>query len=79
PAPALPTAPALASSPSLTQNGPGRFPSRHGSIGPRCRSILPLIGRPADRLPIDRHVRALKAAIALALAALIALALLGYA
>jgi len=52
----------------------GRKSWRHGSIAYRQHRLRSLIGHPLDRLRIDRVVRRLKAALALALAAIIALA-----
>jgi hypothetical protein len=37
-----------------------RFTWRHGSIASRRRHLLTLVGRPIDRLPIDRLVRAIE-------------------
>jgi len=46
-----------------------RFSWRHGSIHERQRRLAALVGRPLNRLPIDRQVRWIKAAAALLLVA----------
>jgi Zn-dependent protease with chaperone function len=49
----------------LNNVDPERPSWRHGSIAWRQRYLMSLIGRPANRLPIDRLVRRLKVAAAL--------------
>lgn len=52
---------------------PDRFSWRHGSIRARQRRLAGLVGLPADRLPIDHQVRALKIAAAIGLLAVVTL------
>ncbi len=52
-----------------------RWSWRHGSIAGRQRRLRDLIGLPADRLPIDRHVAWLKRAIGVVLIGLVVLAI----
>lgn len=55
---------------------PERFTFRHGSIAGRQRAIERLVGQPALRLPIDRMVWRIKAAIVLVLGCAIAVSAL---
>jgi STE24 endopeptidase len=68
---------ALGAVAALNHSNPRRFTLRHGSIRWRQSHLHNLVGIPADRLPIDRTVKAIKLAILLALAAVIALAFTG--
>lgn len=52
-----------------------RFTFRHGSIAARKRNVLALAGIPADRVPIDRVVRRIKAAVLLGGAVLVAISM----
>lgn len=56
-----------------------RFTWRHGSIMDRQRRLEALIGRPVNRLSIDREVRWLKVTIALGMLSVIVVAAGGYA
>lgn len=56
----------LGSVATLNQIPRTRFSLRHGSIAQRQEQLEDAIGRPLDRLPIDREVGMIKAAIALA-------------
>ena len=46
---------------------PARHTWRHGSIRWRQRHLADLVGRPVERLPIDRSVRSLKGGVLLVL------------
>jgi STE24 endopeptidase len=56
-----------------------RFTWRHGSIRTRRRRLAALVGKKADRLPIDRRVRALKVVTLLGFAAGLWLLVAGFA
>jgi STE24 endopeptidase len=60
PAAAGAMAAALGSVARLNRAEPNRFSFRHGSIAARQRRLRAIVGLPVDRLPVDRHVRALK-------------------
>jgi Zn-dependent protease with chaperone function len=56
---------------------PARWGFRHGSVRQRQRALSRLAGLPADRLPVDRRVAALRAATVLCLAGMAVFVLLG--
>ncbi len=58
---------------SINGINPERFAFRHGSIESRIRRLSALAGLPLDRLPIDRHVVAIKITAALGLAVAVTL------
>ena len=60
----------------LARIDPGRRSWRHGSIAWRQAHLASLVGRPLDRLPIDRTMAVIRVAAVLALAATLALILL---
>jgi STE24 endopeptidase len=63
---------ALQSVADLNGIDPDAFTWRHGSVAERQRRLRALLHKPVDRLPIDRQVRAIKAAAAVVLVVSIA-------